>query len=340
MKKNYILFIAFLICATTYNLNAQTGRALNFDGTNDQVNCGNDASVQITGSTITLEAIIKFDSFKEFIFQGNIINKEDFNNGVSGYMLRAGEGGKVNFQTGVGTSSSDSNWMGVTSPANTVALNQWYHIAGTYDGTDMVLYVDGVVVASLNQPGMTIRNSSPRNLIIGNLEADARNIDASIDEVRIWDVARTSTELMDNMDNELAVPQTGLVAYYKFNQGDAGGDNTGVTTLIDETGTNNGNIENFALTGTSSNFVADTALSIENVDMPNAKIAIYPNPAQNYLNVSNISEASQYQIFDVIGNKIMGGNFIQSKKIDVSQLNAGIYLIKLNDLESYKFIKR
>lgn len=340
MKKNYILFIAFLICINTYDVNAQTGRSLNFDGTDDQVNCGDDASVQITGSEITLEALVKFDSFKEFIFQGNIINKESFSDGVSGYMLRAGETGKVNFQIGFGTSSEDSQFVEITSPENTVVIDQWYHIAATYDGVDMLLYVDGVVVASQNEPDRTIRNSSPRNLILGNLEGDARNIDASIDEVRIWDIARTVTEISDNMDNELEVPQSGLVAYYKFNQGDAGGDNTGETTLTDETGTNDGNIENFALTGDSSNFVADTTLSIVDISSPSNNIVIYPNPAYDYLNISNLKEMSHYQIFDVIGNKISEGNLINNDNIDVSELNTGIYLIKLNDTESFKFIKR
>ncbi|TAG01231.1 MAG: choice-of-anchor D domain-containing protein, partial [Cytophagia bacterium] len=58
------------------------------------------------------------------------------------------------------------------------------------------------------------------------------------------------------MNTELAGTETGLVSYYKFNQGTAGGTNTGLNTLIDVVGCNNGTLTNFALTGTSSNWVA------------------------------------------------------------------------------------
>lgn len=48
---------------------------------------------------------------------------------------------------------------------------------------------------------------------------------------------------------------TGLLATYYFNQGAANSDNSGVTTLTDAMGNNrNGALENFALSGTSSNW--------------------------------------------------------------------------------------
>ena len=58
------------------------------------------------------------------------------------------------------------------------------------------------------------------------------------------------------MNDELdPVTQTGLVSYYTFNQGIAAGTNTGLTMAIDQKGSNNGALANFALSGASSNFV-------------------------------------------------------------------------------------
>jgi hypothetical protein len=53
--------------------------------------------------------------------------------------------------------------------------------------------------------------------------------------------------------------QTGLVSYYTVNQGIAAGTNTGLIPLIDQKGTNNGMLTNFALTGSSSNYVAQNS---------------------------------------------------------------------------------
>ena len=47
-------------------------------------------------------------------------------------------------------------------------------------------------------------------------------------------------QISSNKDAELTLPQQGLVAYYKFNQGTANGDNTSETTLEDALDTNDG----------------------------------------------------------------------------------------------------
>ena len=80
-----------------------------------------------------------------------------------------------------------------------------------------------------------------------------------IDEIRIWDVARTDCEISCNITTTYTSTQNNLVAFYKFNQGTAGGSNTTVTTLNDSAGTNNGTLVNFALTGAASNWVQSSA---------------------------------------------------------------------------------
>ena len=66
MKQIYIILFFYL--SFSINSYSQSGSALDFDGFNDQINCGNDTSIQITGSEITLEAIIKFKTFKPFTY--------------------------------------------------------------------------------------------------------------------------------------------------------------------------------------------------------------------------------------------------------------------------------
>jgi hypothetical protein len=64
------------------------------------------------------------------------------------------------------------------------------------------------------------------------------------------------------MNTQLAGNEANLAAYYNFNQGVANGTNTGLTTLNGSTTPPyNGTLYNFALTGTTSNWVDGPALT-------------------------------------------------------------------------------
>jgi hypothetical protein len=99
----------------------------------------------------------------------------------------------------------------------------FYHVAGTYDGATMRLYVDGNQVASTNTV-FSIADATA-NLIVGNSQNNpTRVFDGVIDEVRIWNRARTVDEIRDLMNGELpeayyASPDSGLVAYWRMNEG-------------------------------------------------------------------------------------------------------------------------
>ena len=84
----------------------------------------------------------------------------------------------------------------------------------------------------------------------------------TIDEVRVWNVAHTQSQIAASMYSELSGTESGLVAYYNFNQGVAGGTNTTITSLADVTSNaNNASISNFTLTGNASNFVDGPTLT-------------------------------------------------------------------------------
>jgi hypothetical protein len=90
-------------------------------------------------------------------------------------------------------------------------------VAGTYNGSQFVLYVDGNPVASTARSGLIATNND--GLIIGNHPSLNRPFDGGIDEVRVWNVARTQQEIQNDMNRELTGSQTGLVAYYRLNEG-------------------------------------------------------------------------------------------------------------------------
>jgi hypothetical protein len=218
--------------------------ALNFDGVDDYVTvpAGNHF-----GTNITLESWVYPKSFTKF---GRII---DFGNGN-------------NVDAVVLTYSAESDGYPVFYIANIplflkanrkLSLNQWNHVAATLNGTTASIYVNGVLAGTMtvNTPlSSIVRN----NCYIGKSNHPADGfLNASLDEVRIWNRALSQCEIQNNMTGELGSGQTSLLAYYKLNQGSVNSNNAGVTTLIDASGNDrNATLNGFGLTGTTSNWVS------------------------------------------------------------------------------------
>lgn len=243
-----------LVFATVVTANAQMG--LSFDGTDDYVDCGNNSSVQITGSTISLEAWIYPTAWKTGAFDGNVICKED-NSNNNGYMLRVGAGGKVNFALGY----ANKSWAEMTSASTVLSLNTWQHIAATYDGSMMRIYVNGVATDSM-AAAISIANASTVNLWLGAHPTYGRQYQGIMDEVRIWSSCRTSAEINANLNSEICAVNSNLKAYYKFNHGKPAGNNFTNKKLSDISGNGNtGTLGNFALSASTSNWVKGKTLT-------------------------------------------------------------------------------
>ncbi len=218
--------------------------AISFDGSNDMVNIPDDNSLDIT-SAITLEAWCY--AIKNTGIQ-NVISKSS-NTQNNGYIFPRTDNG---WNSVVLYFHIAGGWRTLSAPYP--SLNTWHHLAATYDGAIIRLYINGVLAASLPQTGTITTNSNVLGL--GNQSGYAEYFGGYADEIRIWNIARTQTEIQSNMNKELdPATQTGLVSYYTNNQGISNGSNTGLTRLIDQKGNNNGTLTNFALSGTSSNFV-------------------------------------------------------------------------------------
>lgn len=217
--------------------------ALAFDGTDDYVNIPDDNTLDIT-STITLEAWVY--ATKNSGIQ-NVISKSS-NTANNGYIFPRTDNG---WTDAVFYLHAAGGWRTLSAPYP--SLNAWHHLAATYDGSTMKLYIDGVLAGTRAQTGTITVNANP--LVLGNQFGFSELFGGYADDFRVWNVARSATEIQNNMNKELnPAAETGLVSYYTSNQGIAAGTNTGLITLPDQKGTNNGMLTNFTLTGTSSNY--------------------------------------------------------------------------------------
>ena len=97
-------------------------------------------------------------------------------------------------------------------------LNQWYHIAGSWDGTDLSVYVNGVKEGSQNESGGVINTSSTKILFGSSNLGSVGFIDGLIDEVSIWEIALDEQSMYNVMSQELLGYEHGLFGYWNLNE--------------------------------------------------------------------------------------------------------------------------
>ena len=85
--------------------------------------------------------------------------------------------------------------------------NQWHHVAFTFDGTTTKLYLDGTEIDSSDFAAGLTPHPVPISVI-------GRKFLGKMDEVRIWEIARTQEDIQSTINSELIGNEPGLVAYY------------------------------------------------------------------------------------------------------------------------------
>ena len=210
------------------------GQALAFDGVDDRV----DLPFSFSGSYT-----------KEAWINTNILTA--FPNIISG---NASTGTALFLNSGRIAAGHGPGFAQVLDPV-AITAGTWYHVAVTYNAATgvMNLYKNGALVNSASSvPAYTETIQQIGTFNGGNY------FNGIIDEVRIWNTARSAAQISANMSCALNGTEPGLIAYYNFNQGAQGGNNAGKTVLNDLVGNcpQNGTLVNFALSGSVSNWVS------------------------------------------------------------------------------------
>ncbi len=233
MNRRFTIILVLLFPILCFQSVAQQNSLL-FDGVDDRVTVPLNSAFN-SANTLTLEAWINATQWKSQVHQGTIIGRDASNQ--TGYVLRCGANGKISFNVGNG----GGIWTEVVSPA-IMQTNIWYHVAGVFDNGNMYLYIDGNLVGSTTSNPI---GSATTGLYIGDSPGYPGRVFAGyIDEVRVWNVARSQAQIAANDTIDLPANEPGLVAYYKFNQV------SGTTTPNEITATTNS-------TGTLVNFPAN-----------------------------------------------------------------------------------
>jgi hypothetical protein len=158
----------------------KVGKGQSFDGTNDSVNTGNGASLQIVGDKITLSAWFKA-SVNQSGYPGILVKGTVYGTNTDSYFIRLETG---HFNGGIYTSSLKQ--VSETTLRND---NLWYFGVLAYDGSNIYLYINGNQVGSIAQTGNI--NGVASSVLIGQTST-TYCFSGSIDEARISNSARTA----------------------------------------------------------------------------------------------------------------------------------------------------
>jgi hypothetical protein len=200
----------------------QNNSSVAFNGTSSYVAISTSNGLTITGP-ISVEAWINPSQWATIAAQGTILCKHSWDQGEQGYVLRAGDNGILSFNfAGLTPGGIPVSWIEVLSPQNSLVLNSWQHVAATFDGDSVKLYVNGVQVGLTLFQG-TIVASNASNIRIGALSDNTYGPDrfwnGLIDEVRVWNRELSALEINTNKDDHLdPVIQSGLKGYWRFNE--------------------------------------------------------------------------------------------------------------------------
>lgn len=190
---------AGLIRGATWTTSGRFGKALLFDGTDDWVTVQDNPSLDLTNAH-TVEAWVKLRRNKPW---STIITKEMGTNNMA-YQLYASAWAATDGPiVQMAKSETDTSNFWWASGGGQLAVNRWYHVAYTFDGTNQRLYLDGNQVASSVTTGVPPTSDGVLR-IGGNAPWDPNEYLAGfIDELRIYRTVLTPAQIA--VDKETSI---------------------------------------------------------------------------------------------------------------------------------------
>ena len=257
--------------------------------------------LDISGNQITVEAVFNRNNpyIGTYQYAGDLVSKHNLPPDVN-YLLRPNS-----------AEITTTNGYFITPPICDIILNKTYHAAMVYNGTTLKFYRNGFLMSQIPASGNLFQNDFITT--IGDYSFGTpvgTNFRGYMNEVRIWNVARSQTEIRTFMTSSLPNPttQVGLQAYYTFDnlinkQGNA---------LFNGTLNGTATINN---TNPSCNFIIDSCSQIPNPIGSIGDIINLYTPVTGFfpcLNKLTVDDATGYNVGDTVLLIQMKGAVIDS----------------------------
>ena len=219
--------------------------------------------------------------------------------------------------------------------------NQWHHLAfvRNVDDDTYKCYIDGALELSLTTAGPDLSYTVPHRIGADNRSPGIPYFHGAMDELRIWNTAKTANELFTLSRMALSGTENGLLHYFNFNEAVGG-------SLVDIAGLTNGTLTNMNTTddwtqvdgsaacqvAAPSNRVKSPLTQMDVTKQDEIQLSIFPNPTQgNFtLDFGKITSLSVVSIRDYTGKLISRNTYSELQQVSL-ELNqaAGIYFIKV-----------
>ncbi len=215
MNTKKVVFGLFLVLAIVSGeaLGANWGRALEFDGNVDFALIGNFASGPTGNSPYTMEAWINISDWRYYynghdMYNGFIISR-GAENPLSGNHLCL-----IDKHIGL------THWARDTNTGFAIELDRWYHVSATWDGLNESLYINGHQVwTQLFTTPLAVGGGTLTFGKHDNVQA-SYYICGQMDEVRMWDYARSEEQIQSTYLAPIDPNTAGLIGYWKFDEPD------------------------------------------------------------------------------------------------------------------------
>lgn len=328
MKKLYLVFILLIACHDLYCQNL----GLQFDGIDDVATAPHIPTYDIGLGDFTFEAWIDANTVQT----GIPIVYGNRSTANTGFLLML-YNGVFAMRVGSYNYLSDQNYL---------YDNTCHHVAGTRLNGILTLYLDGTVLPFASGFGSSaIHDISDNHAIWIGLDGPNPNtkFNGIIHEIRMWNIARTQSEIQSSMNVYLSGNEPGLIGYWRLNEG------TGQIINDLSVYQNNGVRGYTSGTETSDPVFSQgcTLTGINGVTSEKENILVFPNPFSSFLTINITNKKSimpSICITDIMGKVVysrkQGELNNPDLQIQTENLSEGMYFVILNNKTYMKVIKK
>ncbi|MCB9337776.1 MAG: hypothetical protein H6577_06590 [Lewinellaceae bacterium] len=223
--KNPIDFLPFLLICLCWQMALSQNNACQFNGTTDYIQVPTDTCLRPT-TALTVEARLYVTSFTP---NGYFFSSAKFDGAPtqSGFYFGVSNGGVAVYL------KTNDNSSFKTLGGGSISANTCNHVAFTYNGDTLKVYVNGALTGSTPCTGTVDWDPLPNGLFLGKYNDDNEDyyFTGLLEEVRYWNVARTAAEINANKDVPLS-SGTGLLAVWHLDETGMGAGITAVNSSV------------------------------------------------------------------------------------------------------------
>ena len=240
---------------------------------------------------------------------------------------------------------------------------QWHHIAIVRSGNTLYAYVDGFLC---NKKSYTNSIESPTVSAAWSIGGGNKykptgtttwgsyfGFNGDMDEVRVWNTARSASDINTYKNTSVSEQSSGLVGYWNFNT-------TSSQNVDDLSSTNNNgtlgineNVDTddptYETNGCNARLGDEEMETVESMQLPDeARLRIFPNPSKikpQFELYSPLQGEGTVNIYNIEGKLIFSNTMFIEKglnylEIQTPPLNSGFYLIQINQLSGMSLVQK